>query len=218
MRRTPCIIITALAVCLGLRVSGSEAIPFYGYTAGLTGVYSGNIVGYASGGAGFAFTPLTDIVVTSLGFNGMDLPSEDYSVSVWNSSGITLSTARISASDPLFNQTHYLGITGLPLAAGNTYYLQAVGVASGLWLGEAIIASGPDANGTFSVAPEISYLGYAAGTNGFGAFPAEVHGDPLAYLIGPNFQFEVVPEPSVLCLSGLGLAAIAARHRRRRPS
>lgn len=40
-------------------------------------------------------------------------------------------------------------------------------------------------------------------------------GDPRAALIGPNFQFQVVPEPGTLTLAALGAAILAATLRRR---
>src|ERR1051326_2525939 len=97
-----------LIVSLALKSSASEAIYSYGFT-------SINIVGYVNGGAGFAFSPLTDISVTSLGYNGSELAFEPCLISLLNASGGELASATITTGDPLFNQTRYQSISDLTL-------------------------------------------------------------------------------------------------------
>jgi hypothetical protein len=192
--------------CVANRASASEAICAY------NSFFS--VVGHVQGGAGFAFSPLTDISVTSLGYSGYILDSNACQVSLWDVTGVQLAAAVINSSAPLFNQSRYLSIEALTLNSGGTYYLQGLVANGGSWVGDVVIMSGPERNGTFSVAPEISYLGHAVGTNSFGVFPNSVDTEPLAYFVGPNFQF-VIPEPAAVSLAASGLAAFALARRRR---
>ena len=196
-------------------------------TASADGVGSVNIVGYAWGGAGFEFSPTTSLSVTALGYIGNDVYNAPYQVSLWDTSGDQLASALVSTNTPWSGQGYFQAISSLTLDAGDTYYLGAVRPDNGLWLGNAIISSGPDANGTFGVAPQISYLGYATGTNADGTFPAYVSNDPSALLIGADFEFQLssggangpmlastIPEPSVVGLAGCALAALLSWKRR----
>jgi hypothetical protein len=181
----------ALALFVALNLSAMEAIQFYSEPA---------LTGYAFNGAGFVFSPLTSISMTSLGFSGADLINQDYQVMVLDAGGAELATALITASDPLYNQTHYKTITPVNLSAGQTYYIGGVGVLNGYWLGKAnLLPPDPDATGTISVAPQIAFLGGAAGPDAIGHWPSTIM--PNAFLEGVNFQY-VVPEPSALALSG----------------
>jgi hypothetical protein len=165
--------------------------------------------------------------VTALGYIGSDVYNAPYQVSLWDTSGDQLASALVSTNTPWSGQGYFQAISSLTLNAGDTYYLGAVRPDSALWLGDVIIASGPDANGTFGVAPQISYLGYATGTNASGAFPGYVSNDPSALLVGADFEFQLssgsenspllastIPEPSVVGLAGCALAALVSWKRR----
>jgi hypothetical protein len=192
-------ILTALVSWLTLRVSATEAI--YSYSNVPT------VVGYARGGAGFAFQPLTSISITSLGFGGSDITNESYQVTLWNSTGTQLASTTVTTADPFLNQTWYGTVTPVTLSAGQTYYLGATGVDSGMWLGSALILPpNMEANGTISVSPDISYLAGATSMGINAGIPIAT--DATAFYINANFQYTIVPEPSMLCLYVLALVSV----------
>jgi hypothetical protein len=176
------------------RVLALEAIPFYQ-------VVGRPVTGFAKGGAGFSFSPATNLVVLSLGFGGANLTNEPYQVCMWDTNGVQLACAIITTNSPLRNLTYYESILPLALDPGQTYYLAAAGATSGVWSGETIVNSGLAQNGTFSVATDISYLGYALSTNSAGVFPLTV-GANSALMIGANFEYINGP---LIFLSGLAL-------------
>ncbi len=187
---------TVSALCCFGRLEASEAIT----------TYSGgsSYVGYTYGGTGFAFSPRADMVITALGYSGVDLTEEAYQVSLWDTNGVAFRTATLTTNNPLLNLTYYQEIPPVSLAAGVTYYLSAIATTNGLWNGNVIINPG---NGTFSVAPDITYLAAASGTNGAGAFPAGLR-DAGFYFIGANFQYQLRPE---IVLTGISVSNALAR-------
>lgn len=173
-----------------------EAVPSYTL---------GPIVGYSTNGAGFAFSPNVSIAVTALGYGGSDLLNYPYQVSLYNSIGNQLATTQVTTGSTLYNQTYYQGITPVDLTAGNTYYIGAVEVgdpSGNEWVGNVA--------GSFSVNSDITYLN--GGTDFVSGIPISSVGNN--FLVDENFQFTVVPEPSVLCLGAAGLLGIAWRRRR----
>jgi hypothetical protein len=194
--------VAVLALCVGGRVSAQqEAILDYG---------GNHAVGYANGGAGFGFTPLANLSVTSLGYQQSGLASySDESgtvqVSLWDGTGDLLSTALITGTDSTFNQSYYQTVSPLTLYAGVTYFLGAVEPESDLWVGDVAL-------GAFSASPDITYLGVATGSNIWQGLQANTTSDLTE---GPNFQFSVVPEPSALALGGMGIAMLALITRKR---
>lgn len=175
-----------------------EAIPFYGIDI------SNAIVGFSTNGVGFEFVPQQTIQVTSLGFNGSDLTSSPYLVSLYNASGSLLSSATVTTSSTFFNQTFYQSIAPVTLLAGSTNYIGAGEVLDNFWFGNSVGSAG---GGTFSVNSDIDYL---TGVNDFvGGLPQSDEGNN--FLVDENFQFTVVPEPSVLGQGALGLLLLFAR-------
>jgi hypothetical protein len=191
--------IGALSLLLNLNASTQPAILDYTSTD--------SIVGYSTTGAGFAFSPLESLTVTSLGYGGRALADEAFQVTLWNAGGNPLATALISMTDPVFNGTHYETISGLSLSAGQTYYLGAVGAESGFWFGDAILLSPAEsATGTITTAPDLTFLGGVA--HGGPGTP-----EPEAFYVGANFLY-VVPEPSTLTLGAAGLLVLVLSRRR----
>jgi hypothetical protein len=164
-------------------------------------------VGYATNGAGFAFTPLVPIAVTALGFDGQDLPEQPYVVGLFDATGLQLAGTLVTASGTFYNQTYYQNISPVDLTVGQTYYLGAIGLTNGnFWVGVASY--------TFSANPDISYLGYATDFMPPATFPPE----PIAtdaYLVGANLEFTVVPEPSFSGAAGMALLGLTCLRRRR---
>ena len=204
--KTICSFLSVSLVSFCLHVSAQqEAIPSYS-------ILPGNVVGYATNGAGFAFSPSVPIAVTALGFSyGNDTaPFDPYRVSLFDASGHQLATAQLTTANALHNQTYYQSISAVNLTPGATYYVGAVdvGASSGYWLGSVV---GAVDGSPFSVDPAISYL---SGNTGFMP-PGTVPGTALGqnYFVGANFEFIVVPEPSVFCLTMAALLGIARRRR-----
>src|SRR5881296_396277 len=167
----------AFAIILGHRATATEAIPFYAFTP--------TIVGYANGGAGFAFSPLLNISVTSLGFGGTDLSTQPYSMTLWDSGGVPLASNTVSTNSPFLNQTYYEPIGAISLSAGLTYYITGKGYTNGLWVGNVILEPpDPSPNGVFVPAPDITYIGPASLTNGVSP---SIIGPAYAMLVGANF-------------------------------
>jgi hypothetical protein len=174
------------------------------------------VIGYAYGGAGFAFSPRTNLLVTSLGYNAngfASYPGSDPTVrvSLFSSGGGPLTSALVTTNGALHSGNYFTSITSISLTMGATYYLQAGGVADGVWVGRVIA---PGLGGAFTVAPQLTYLGGAVGTNPSGVFPANVYGSDALW-IGGNFEFAPVPEPSAVGLLGLSLVAFRRLLRRR---
>jgi hypothetical protein len=172
------------------------------------------IVGYATNGAGFEFSPVENMTLTALGFGGSDLANYPYQVTLYNASGTVLATAQVTAGSTFYNQTYYQSVSTVSLVAGSDYYLGAVEVGNtggNFWLGD-VIETG--VNGAFAANADINYLSYDAGFGPPSNIPTA--GPNSDYLIGANFQFTVVPEPSVLCLGLAGVLGLFMTQRRRR--
>jgi hypothetical protein len=151
---------------------------------------------------GWTFQPLTNINVTALGAFDYIVPDTGgIQVGLWDSDGALLVSATITASSVLEDQTQYQSIAPMPLTSGHTYYLAAYSSTP-----FSFYVVGPDAEpgGQATMSPEIQ-LGFAAYTPDAGfAFPSVTVGSPGDAVIAPNFQFQVVPEPSTFCLLGGG--------------
>ncbi len=158
------------------------------------------MVGYARGGAGFAFSPNVDIVVTSLGSGDEQVTSEPVEVVLWNTNGQRMVSAIVTTNSSVYNATYYERVRPAFLAANETYYVSSCGTNSGMWLGRVIEAD--YGRGSFEVALELTFIGMGAATNLDGTFPYDLA--PGAILpSGANFQFVM---PPVITLGGLRLA------------
>lgn len=186
-------------------IAQDEAVPTFS-TNGLQVTYVNNL-----SGAGYEFSPKVEIAVTALGFGGIDLENYPYQVSLysiggWGQTPIT-AMAEVTTSSTFYNQTYYQNITPVDLFPGQNYYIYASAIGNSHWSG---FVTGPLAqdDGSFSINPDINYEAadddFTNGTNGdpMNALPLQI------FFVDENFQFVVVPEPSVLCLSATGLAGM----------
>jgi hypothetical protein len=178
--------------------------------------YSG-APGYVDGTAGWSFEPTVNISVTSLGaFNEATLDNSPLLVGLWNASGSLLASVSVSSNDPVFDLSHYDSITPVTLLAGQRYYLGAYGN------GGTTIVTGEDplsdVGGFATTSPQIQSLNAVYSlTNGF-SFPTTVDNDLGSAIVAANFQFTVVPEPSIIALTLLGGSAVVWRRLRNRKS
>lgn len=167
------------------------------------------------GTIGWTFQPLTGISVTALGAFTYNLPSGSTDVGLWSSDGTLLASSIITSSSALVNQSRYESIAPIMLAPGQTYYLGEFS-SSGAIQSVAVDPnepSGPD--GYATVASEIQLDSAAWQTNAVFEFPSVTAGSPGSAIIAPNFEFQSVPEPSVLSLAGVCMVLLAARRRYR---
>jgi hypothetical protein len=179
-----------ILVCLNASAV-NEAIP--SYTTSPT-------VGFSTNGAGFEFVVgANPIEVNALGFNGSDLLSSPYLVSLYSMTGTTLASATVTTGSSFINQTYYTSIAPIILPAYSTNFIGAGEVSGGEWLGNVASSFTPN-----------SQIFYESAVEDF------VHGIPQAYegqnsfLIDENFTFTAVPEPSVACLGVAGGLLILA--------
>jgi hypothetical protein len=171
------------------------------------------IVGYVVGTAGWTFQPQADISVTALGCftNVLYVNPQPISVGLWASDGTMLASNSIISGSLLVDQTRYESIAPVPLSSGQTYYIGAISSA-GIIVGPVLDGE----HGSATMAPEIQLglLAYETNAPVF-AFPSLTEGLPGSAFLAPNFEFTIVPEPSILCLISVGASGVLIKRRRR---
>lgn len=108
-----CFCVFGYLLCINAFAQNEAILNYYGAVA----------LGYAENGAGFIFIPSVSIEVTALGFNGDDLATSPYQVSLYNQNGSRLATATITTGSTLYNQTYYQSIAPVILPAFSTNYI-----------------------------------------------------------------------------------------------
>lgn len=162
---------------------------------------------------GWSFTLSSSVFVTNLGYfdftaDGLD---DAHPVAIWSSAGgapLVFATVPAGTGATLLNNFRYVSIASVFLPAG-TYTIGGYSPAFTDSVG--VVA------GTVTTAPGITYNG-SRSAQGVGLmFPS---GDTQGFsngCFGPNFQFDVVPEPSVTALvllaGGCGFLLVRARRR-----
>jgi hypothetical protein len=208
-------LLSVLVVILAAPAQASvEAMLNFDGPSSSGGVAFGPISSSVNRSFGWTFQPLTDIDVTALGAFDYIVPATGVvDVGLWDATGTLLASGTVSAASTSVNQSLYESITPVMLTAGQTYYLAAYSAASFQFYD-----AGPDANpsyGNVTMSPEIQ-LGVIAYTPNAGfAFPSTTEGSHDDAIIAPNFQFDVVPEPSTVCLLGGGSIILLTMRRRR---
>jgi hypothetical protein len=208
----------AIVASAGLMASSSAATTSAYSLVGGTGW--ANEGGGTWGAVGFEFTTTTAISVTHLGVHDWfgDGLVADSQVAIWSATvGDVVASVTVPAG------------TGASLVEDNLGkdYLQAVATPVILAPGTYVIANFQQGNpaseilgfgGTAIFAPEVNYVkGWAIGGATFqdprnaGGFSDATH--PTSY-IGPQFKYDVVPEPATGAMA-LGLAAMGCMVRRR---
>ena len=163
--------------------------------------YSQNIIGFVDGGAGWAFTPTENILVTAIA-------STTPQINFWLGS-IPLANFNYSVGSYDYS---YESITPLFLLAGQNYTVtsQYPNFTEIVYFNPGSI-SGVGAP-TVSMSPYISLNGYSLLTT---SGQLTTYSSDIAFL-GPNFQFQVAPEPSIFGISILGLGALSCAQKIRR--
>jgi hypothetical protein len=173
-------------------------------TDAIQNVQPQNSVGLIPNESGFSFLPATNFTVTALGYQFKPLPNaSSYVVRLLGSNGTVVATATLNAPASATNQLIYTNISPVQLTGGTTNYLLAYDAfyfaSNTVQQWEGFFIDSRDAlSGSFSVAPELGYLGATSGTNLLYGTNA-----PYYLLVGPNFQFTTgtVVQPSTLLIS-----------------
>jgi len=173
-------------------------------TEALQGITYGNQVLSYNDEAGFGFLVATNLTITNLGYHFTSTNISSYKVRLLNAFGSELASAILNAPAAGASQMVYTNITPVGLAAGSTNYLVAYDElhfntnGTKQWDNN-VIDGGNTETGSFTVAPELTYLGVTTNTVFlFGTISTNY------LLLGPNFKFTT--EPVVIVQSYLTLS------------
>jgi hypothetical protein len=150
--------------------------------------------------AGWSFTPQESIHVTDLGcLDYVVTPQGPVDIGLWASTGQLLAQTTIYATNTLINVSRYVSISPLFLNGGTSYRI-GIWSASGLFLD----AAGPGIGGSATLSSDLTLDGLALATNGGGLVFPDQQGSAGTMIIGANFLYDRIPEPSVSALLALG--------------
>ncbi len=155
------------------------------------------VVGFVPGGVGWSFTPSIDILVS-----GIEAGSPQ--VSFWQGSNQIISTFNIASPSSVPANT-FESIPPLELYAGQIYYIScqnsnfSESVPVTVW---ELQGSNSNTPIPFTISSYITqYSCSIVSQDGQWSPPNITSADNNTLLYGPNFQFQVVPEPSSAELS-----------------
>ncbi len=161
----------------------------------------GTVVGYVSQGVGWSFVPTSDLLVTGISSTA---PQVDFwlgtnqNIASYNYSGPYQNGQFVFASGA---PTNFQAVSSLLLSAGQTYFIstQQPNFAASVNTFLYALNSGGSVFGpkSFSLSPFISqFASYNFSSSGQWS-PTTTPPDNSSYVVlGPNFQFQAVPEPT----------------------
>jgi hypothetical protein len=187
---TVCFVV--LAFPQSSRAQGSvDAITFYPPTNG----FSGNTIGFYNGGVGWSFVPTSDIWVTAISSSAPQMQ-------FWLGTNQVISTYGYTGSNGNFQ-----AIQPMLLSQGNTYFISSEysNFASVVTF-NAYSSQGQDGMAIFAYSSNLSNFGnYLLSPSGqWIPNPSSPLNTDYLY-VGPNFQFQAVPEPTNVELSLLAV-------------
>jgi hypothetical protein len=185
---------------------------------------------------GWEFTPDQDIMATRLGVfdGGPGNVSDGFSTAIYvgifellTESLVATATMASGASGTLADGFRYVAITPTLLTAGTTYVIAntSPAIEPFTWappmdevpygLTDFGVTATAHAMLTLGAAGTARYLGGSSASLQFPGLTVgeSVPADTRNLMIGPNFEFHTVPEPSSVLLAAAGLAALVLRKR-----
>ena len=159
--------------------------------------------GYVNGGVGWTFVPTVDIGVTAVGHS----EAGPYETRFWAGTNVPIASYTTVNDSPYDFQFH--SISPLYLSAGQTYSitLQQTNLASSLVPLHFYLSSGGE-TAPFSLSSYLTeFASYEITQDGAWHLQPKALNGADFLLLGPNFRFEVVPEPEVFELLFLGIIA-----------
>lgn len=202
------LIVAAHVSAISCPAFGQGTLDAVSYSSNRTAAYT------PSGGVGWSFVPNADLLVTAIS-------STAPQVNFWlGSNNVIASYAYAGPRDVLV--TNFQNVAPLVLSAGQKYFVstQYSNFSAPVIFFVFGVPGNPDGAPPFSVSPHISgFASYYLSPSGQWSSTTTPASANVNYVfLGPNFQYEVVPEPAVYELwlsSGMLLACRIKRALRR---
>jgi hypothetical protein len=189
-------ILFAITLPLSLTAQGTlNALTYIPPSGGVFG--PGGLRSYVVGGVGWSFVPTTDLSVAAIyAYNGTQ-------VSFWQGASQIITNFDYTSSSGSFQP-----VTSLLLSAGQTYFVSAQNSDLSSSLNVVVYSSqGQSGLATFTNSPYITqFAGYQFSQSGQWS-PNPAGDNSNFFYLGPNFEFQAVPEPTsyALLLLAIGL-------------
>ena len=172
----------------------------------------GSVMGYYPGGVGWSFVPTSDLLVTGISSTAPEVDfwlGTNQNIATYNYSGPYQSGQFVFDSG---GPTNFQAVSYLLLSAGQTYFIstQQTNFSSSVivFVYSLNPSESPYDPTTFSVSPYIAqFASYYLSSSGQWSSTTTPPDNSNYILIGPNFQFQVVPEPTSFefLIVGIGL-------------
>ena len=175
-----------------------------GYLNALTTDSGGTVVGYASQGVGWSFVPTADLLVTGISSTA---PQVDFWLGT-NQNIASYTYAGPFGGPPTFAApSNFQAVASLLLSAGQTYFISTQQPNFSSPVNTLVYSLNPSSSPydpiTFSLSPYITqFASYYLSSSGQWSSTTTPASDNANYVVlGPNFQFQIVPEPPSFNLS-----------------
>ena len=175
----------------------------------------GTVVGYAPQAVGWSFVPSADLLVTGISSTA---PQVDF----WSGTSQDIATYNYTGpygGPPTFAApTNFQAVTTLLLIAGQTYFISTQQPNFSSQVNVFVYSLNPSGSPygpiTFSLSPYITqFASYYLSSSGQWSPTATPPDNASSVLLGPNFQFQVVPEPTSFELFILTVGVWISRRR-----
>jgi hypothetical protein len=179
----------------------------------------GTVVGYAAQGVGWSFVPTADLLVTAVNSSASQVNfwlGANQVIASYNYTGPYMSGQGVFAAGA---PTNFQTVPSLLLSAGQTYYIstqQPEFASSVNVFVYSLNQSGPPYNpAAFNISPYIAqFASFYLDSSGQWSSTTTPASDNANYaVLGPNFQFQVVPEPTSFEFLILGVGILLFRRK-----